>query len=174
MINKRKITLELTRKEDVLLNAIASQLKVKESAVIDMALSNLIKEVFLIDEFHVTSGPDYCELYEFEDTISFRSEMYDFLVNFYYSGECNGIIEYEVYIPYSFLNEKFGLTSNCEFDKLVNDYYNEEDPVLIKTEKGFDMENINDYLCTVRDNIEYEIVNLLEIKGLAKRLGDSE
>lgn len=158
--NKKELSLKLTDRDSLVLNNMIHQLRKSESEVVSLALKNLAKEVFLIEEFHIRSDED-CEIYKFEDLMSFRSKEYGFLVFAEYSSECGGTIYYEVYIPYDYLKRVFGLASNYEYELML-------EGVILKTDVGFDIESISNYLCTIRDIIEGEIIDLLVDKNLMK------
>ena len=109
-----------------------------------------MKNNLFIEEFSFCeTGYDFKE---FEGIKIKKSDKYDFKVDFYNSKDFRykGNIEYKIYIPYSFLEEKTGLSSEKEYEDLFSGK-------IIETNKGVDIDSFNNLLNEIRLDIEQEI-----------------
>lgn len=159
--SRAELNLKLTDEGSLVLNNMICQLHKRESEVVSLALKDLAKKIFLIDEYKIRS--EHYNIKPFEDLISFKSEEYGFLVTATYCDFEGGVIYFNIYTPYDYLKKVVGLASMDEYVRLMD----EEDA---KTEKGFDVDGVNDYLLDIRDSVENELISILEEKNLLKEI----
>ena len=154
-IKNKDAKVRLTEKDYMRLIYMEQMFESTRSDVIRVALENLLCNNVFIEEFSFCSV--WCNFKKFEGIKNIISKK-GFSVMFWNDEVLNDCIAYEIYIPFSYLKEHTGLNS-------YEEYYKNE-----ITEKGYSIDDINDFISDIRLEVEDEILNYLEQNNLVEEI----